>query len=213
MGPKTEFFTIENSNHINALQHIDVGGGVYIGFRISPKVFAEAGIVKNDYSVKFNIPLLVSGEEEIAYQNTVYPVFTSYQLGILGGYETRINEDWLVYGKGGFHLFLGRNLDRTGNVSTTQYLENGEPVKLTWYANEFETGNIIFRGDVGLYRNISENLAMDFFLSGRISNLPVNSVKLTLETNSINEQNIQIKNRAAGVGLNIGVKYKIRNFE
>ena len=211
MGPKTEFFSLENTQNIQKLTHVDVGGGIYLGMRFTPKVFAEVGMVKNDYSFKFEIPTPTDNEVLIGFENTVYPVFTSYQLGFLGGYETLLNEKWVAYGKAGFHLFLSKNLDRTGTITSTDFLDNNDPVKLTWYSNDFEAGNLIFRGDVGLYKNISENLALDLFLSARSSNLIVNSVKMTLESNAANEQNIVLNNQATSIGFNIGVKYKIRD--
>jgi len=213
MGPKTEFFTLENTQNIQKLTHIDVGAGAYLGFRFNPSVFAEIGIIKNDYSFKFEVPTPVNDEVLIGHENTVYPVYSSYQLGFLGGYETHLNEDWVAYGKLGFHLFLAKSLDRTGTISSTRYLDNGDPVKVTWYSNDFEAGNLIFRADAGFYRNVSENLALDFFFSGRSSNLIVNSAKMTLESNAANEQNIVLNNQATSLGFNIGVKYKIRNLE
>ena len=213
MGPKTEFFTLENTQNIQKLTHVDVGAGAYLGFRFNPHVFAEIGVIKNDYSFKFEVPTTIGDEVLIAHENTVYPVYSSYQLGLLAGYETRLNEDWIAYGKLGFHLFLSKKLDRTGTIASTKYLDNGDPVKVTWYSNDFEAGNLIFRGDLGFYRNVSENLALDFFVSGRSSNLVVNSALMTLESNAANEQNIVLNNKATSLGFNIGVKYKIRNLE
>ena len=87
-----------------------------------------------------------------------------------------------------------------------------EKARVTTYSNDFEAGNIIFRGDVGAYRNVSNSLAIDISVSGRASNLLVNQFQVEYITDGgRGEKNIFIESKGVSLGIYFGIKYKIHS--
>jgi hypothetical protein len=217
MGPKMEFHSIQNSSNVEMVPHIDVGAGFYLGKRFTKNISAELGIIKNDYSARFQINTQnLAGNDVAVFRDKVYPTYSSYQLGILGSYRGNLSEKWVAYGKVGFHIFLKKELDRTGSEFFVEEISTdgsfSESMDVTLYSNDFEGGILVFRGDAGVYRNISDDLALDLCISGRVSNLPVNQFSLEYQQNwNVPEKNILITNSAASLGFYLGIKYKINN--
>ena len=73
---------------------MDVGAGIYLGKRFTPpKIYAEVGLQKIDYSSRFQIATYsLDGEELKAFDKQLYPTFSSVQMAFLVGYESRFSE-------------------------------------------------------------------------------------------------------------------------
>ena len=218
MGPKLEMFQVSNPANLEMLPHVDVGAGVYLGRRISENFSAEVGVVKNDYTARFQIQTKnPEGEEVNLFSNSLYPTYSSYQVALLGQYRLPLNENWSIYGSAGFHAFLTKNLDREGILTENEtiYASNGDEVdnmELIYFSNEFEGGNLIFRADAGVYRRISENISIDLSFSGRAASQTVSEFTVEYSSNlGASAKNILISNKATSWGLNLGIKFKINN--
>ncbi len=220
MGPKTEFHRIENAPVIKLASHLDAGAGFYMGKRLSDNVSLELGFLKNDYSTKFNIETVsADGEKVEIYEDFIYPTLTSYQLGFLGNYRQPLSEKWTGYGNFGLHIFISKNLSNLGSTST--YYDRLrkdnvviEEFSLTTFKNTEGPANLIFRGDIGLYRNLNENLALDFNFSARASNLSLYSYNLDLTSNrGASQKNMKVNNQGVSLGFNLGVKYMVNSLE
>ncbi|MBT8327054.1 MAG: outer membrane beta-barrel protein, partial [Bacteroidia bacterium] len=204
MGPKLEYFQVQNAANLEMLAHIDVGAGVYIGKRFNEKFSAEVGIVKNDYTARFEINTKnPEGKELSLFGQSLYPTYSSYQIAVLGQYRVPINEKWIVYSNVGFHAFLTKNLSREGILTENEiiYANNGDEVdnmELIYFSNDFEGGNLIFRADLGVYRNITDNLAIDMSISGRAASQSISEFTVEYKSNlGASAKNILISNHAA----------------
>ena len=216
MGPKMERYVASGNLNVSAYPHMDVGAGFYLGRRFSEKVYAEVGLIKNDYSARFEITSENgAGEELKSFSKELYPTFSSVQVGLLAGYRMPMSEKWIAYGQGGIHFFLSKKLTRTGNQNFKDAATNAdntyeETMNVTTFSNGFEAGNIIFRADIGAYRRVSETLSIDLAISGRASNLPLN--QFTIEYSSFSNstpQQAEFTNRGVALNLVFGVKYRI----
>jgi hypothetical protein len=58
MGPKIDRYTVTQNDNVRAKLHMDVGAGVYVGKLITEQFYGEIGLVKNDYSAKFEIDII-----------------------------------------------------------------------------------------------------------------------------------------------------------
>ncbi len=220
MGPKMEFHQLENAKHLELLPHVDVGAGFYLGRRFNQNLSAELGILKNDYSVKFQIPVQnISGDEVLVFKDRIYPTYTSYQIAALGSYRKYLSEKWMVYTNFGMNLFLNKKLDQTGTEIISEQIqrleEPVETVDVTLYSNGFEGGFLIFRGDFGFYRNINDDMAIDFGCSARASNLAINEFNVAYAQNvgPRSETGVSIVNKGTALGIYFGIKYKINDLE
>jgi hypothetical protein len=219
MGPKLEHYVATGNANVSAYPHMDVGAGFYLGKRFTERVYAEVGLIKNDYSARFEITSQnMAGEELKSFSKELYPTFSSVQVGLLGGYRLPLSEKWTVYGQGGVHFFLSKKLTREGNqnfkdAATNEKNTYEETMNVTTFSNAFEAGNLIFRADAGVYRRVSETLSIDISVSGRASNLPLNqfTIEYTSFSNSTPQQ-AEFTNKGVAINLIFGVKYRINKF-
>lgn len=216
MGPKFEQHQIVNTQQVRMLPHIDVGAGIYLGKRFSEEWSAEVGLLKNDYSARFEIDTRnIQDEEVVAFENFVYPTFTSYQLALLGTYRFPTDRRWSYYATAGVQLFIKRSLSREGTLILTDEINpEEEPVEefdMVVYSNGFESGNLIFRADLGAFYAVNEDLSLDISLTARASNLLVNefSMEYSNFNGSIFEKDIHIRNSGKALQLSLGIKYRI----
>ncbi|MGB0851561.1 MAG: hypothetical protein ACPGTP_09945, partial [Bacteroidia bacterium] len=157
------------------------------------------------------------GEELSSFSDKVYPSFSSAQIGLNGGYRYEFTEKWTGYIQMGVQAFLSRKLEREGSQLQEEIAKNTESgyeenIFLTTYSNGLEAGNLIFRGDIGFFRVISKEIALDFSLSGRSSNLPLSSYKIEYNTSSeLDKKTAEITNYGKSLGFYIGLKYKFNN--
>jgi hypothetical protein len=212
MGPKFEFSTIENPQAIELVNHLDAGAGVYLAKRFNKQFAVEAGVLKNDYSVRLQAR---TEDDLIAFENFFIPTYTSYQLALLGNFQKQFSLKWSAYASAGFHLFLTKRLSREGLIESTDDLRDDDnfiirSYSLRTYSYGFESGNLIFRGDIGVTRQLSQSLALDLAISGRAANLPVHSfnVNYNLDFGEIGE-NVVVTNSGRALNLLIGVRYTI----
>ncbi|PCJ66395.1 MAG: hypothetical protein COA58_06355 [Bacteroidetes bacterium] len=220
MGPKLEQYVVNGNSNVTSIPHLDVGAGLYIGRRFTENIYAEVGLIKNDYSARLEITSQnMAGEELKSFSSQLYPTFSSVQVGLLGGYRLPLSEKWTIYGQGGFHLFLNKKLTRTGSQFFKEPARNEsgsyeEDIEVIAFSNDFEPGNIIFRGDVGVYRQISKSLSLDFSVSGRFSNLPLNEFKIEYSSfsNSTKQQAV-VANKGVALNLIFGIKYQINKYK
>lgn len=215
MGPKSEKFEVTGNDNVIAQNHIDVGAGFMLGKRFNENLYAELGMYKNDYSSKFEVlSLNKDGEELSSFSDKVYPSFSSAQIGLNGGYRYEFTEKWTGYFQVGVQTFLSRKIEREGSQLHIEIAKNNESgyeeeINLTTYSNGLEAGNLIFKGDVGFFRVISKELALDFSVSGRTSNLPMSSYKIEYNTFSeLEKKRAEITNYGKSFGFYIGLKYK-----
>lgn len=213
-----EFHSIENEQAVNILNHIDVGAGIYGGKRFTKNFSVELGVIKNDYSSKFDISTTYDKIPVRAFENFVYPTYTSYQLGVLGNYRKALGENWALFGQAGFHLFISKKLSRDGSVFTNSELVDSvggvlRQFEMITYSHNMEAGNLIFRGDLGLYYNVSSSLAIEMSISGRMANLPIHSFKIDYDLNDANPgKQVKITNSGKSLGLQLGIKYVVNSY-
>lgn len=216
MGPKIDKFH-STSEAVEMLPHVDVSAGIFVYKEINEDWRIHLGVVKQDYSAKFQIPVndVNTGNDEVFFKNYVFPTFTSYQLAIMPSYRYMINADLAVYGSAGLMLYLSKNLSRTGVEEKTEALVDEDlnelsSMTLTTFNNQFASGNYLIRGDIGLLYGIKEYLALDVSINGRFSSLEHGSFDLKYTDDSgINTGEDRIYNKGLGMGLNVGLQLKI----
>lgn len=216
MGPKFEFSSIENAQDIELVNHLDAGAGIYLAKRFNEQVAAEIGLLKNDYSVRLQAR---TDDDLIAFENHFIPTYTSYQLGLMGNFQKQMNDKWIAYSVAGFQLFLTKRLSREGLVETSENLVDEDNFILRRYAMSsysygFESGNLIFRGDLGLVRKLSPVLALDIAVSGRAANLPIHSFKVNYDLDNMQVgENVVITNTGRAINVLLGIRYTINPLE
>ena len=135
---------------------------------------------KIDYSSRLQITTYnVDSEELKAFDKQLYPTFSSVQMALLIGYESRFSEKWSVYGAAGIIFFVSRTLDREGSQLYDEMAKNDEtgyeePITVYTYSNDLEGGNILMRADLGLYRQVSKTLFLDMSIAAKSSSTPIN---------------------------------------
>lgn len=213
MGPKIDKFYAE-TGQVEMLPHLDVSAGLFLYKELVENWRLNIGIIKHDYSAKFQIKVndANTGREETFFKNYVFPTYTSYQLGIMPSYRHMITNDLAVYGSAGVLLYLSKKLSRTGIDERTEELIDPDmnqlsALTLTTYNNSFNSGNFILRADAGLLIGLKEYLALDISLNGRFSTLEHGGFKLEYtDDQGVNRGEDRIYTKAGGVGMNIGLQ-------
>ena len=219
LSPKLEQYKASGNENVEALPHLDVGASIYLGNRFTPKIYAEVGLQKIDYSSRLQITTYnVDSEELKAFDKQLYPTFSSVQMALLVGYESRFSEKWNVYGAAGINFFVSRSLDREGSQFYDEMAKNDEtgyeePIAVYTYSNDLEGGNILMRADLGLYRQVSKTLFLDMSIAAKSSFTPINEFEIEYTSNSnTNIQRARLETRGSSVSLNLGVKYRINKY-
>lgn len=219
LNPKMEQYKTSGNKNVETLPHLDVGASIYLGKRFTPKVYAEVGLQKIDYSARFQIKTRsIEGEELIAFDKQLYPTFSSVQMAMLGGYETRLSEKWSVYTNAGINFFVTRALDREGSQFYDEIAKNEdsgyeEPIDVTTYSNGLEGSNIFLRADLGFYRQVSKTLFLDISVTGKTSFASVNEFKIEYSSESNKAPQIAtFETNGSSLSLNLGVKYRINKY-
>lgn len=218
MGPK---YDIYNGDGGTAIPHVNVAAGATLGKLFTENIYAEVGVYKNDYTA--NIQLTDRDLNEVPYttnEKILYPTFTSTQLGGLVGYRFPIDaydDDWIIYVEVGVHNVFNKKLSREGSqtLSVPASTNDGfteQPMDVIIFSNGNESGSLIFKGNMGVYRKLNENLAADISISGRFSNLPLNEFQVEYALNGSNKQNAIFTTDGTQLGLYIGLKYTINKY-
>lgn len=215
MGPKLDKFHTTN-DAVEILPHIDVSAGIFLYKELTDDWRLYLGMVKQDYSAKFqiNVSDQNTGKNETFFKNYVFPTFTSYQLAVMPSYRYMINADLAAYASAGLILYLSKDLSRTGVEEKTEEIVDADlneisSLTLTTYNNQFSSGNFLIRTDIGLLYGIKDYLALDFSLNARFSTLEHGSFDLSYTDNSgVNTGEDRLYNNGLGVGLNIGLQLK-----
>ncbi len=219
MGPKMENYKVLNNDNVKALSHVDVGAGLLVGKRFTENFYAEAGVFKNDYSAKFEITTKnQDGIELKSFSDQLYPTFSTAQAGIFGGYRSEYSEKWTWYAQGGVQSTLTKKLEREGSqffyeIAKNEASGDEEQIEVITFSNGLGPGNLIFRADAGLYRSVSEHLAIDMSVSGRFSNLVFNEFEIEYFSQSEpQKKRAVLQNNAKSFSFSIGLKYKINDY-
>lgn len=220
MGPKIESYTSDAPN-AKGLINVNAGAGVSVGKLFTEQVYVELGLYKNDYSARYELTsVLANGQEVKTAGSSIYPTFSTTQLASIVGCRFNPGFNWQAYAEAGLHFFVARKLDREGSSTyneTAQNDETGDATELSIieFSNGLEPGNLLFRGNVGVYRALNERLSLDISISGRISTLPLNEFQVDYtEINSPNQnkQTARFSTNGAQIGLYFGIKYNINPF-
>ena len=167
IGPKYESYKVSGNEKVNALFHMDAGASIYLGKRFTENVYAEVGLLKNDYSAKFDVTTMGLGSREYRwFYQDLYPTFSSTQVALNVGWRQPYSQKISFYGSAGFQLFLSKKLRREGSQQHTRESTeevNGvkETIDLYTFSNGFEEGNVLFRADLGTFIKVSKFLFVD----------------------------------------------------
>lgn len=219
IGPKFEKYNVTGNENVNALFHMDAGASVYLGKRFTENIYAEVGLLKNDYSAKFDVITKNDlGTEYRWFDEDLYPTFSSTQLALNVGWRQPYSQKVSFYGSAGFQTFLSRKLVREGSqehVRQSIIEVEGEFEQFTMYtfSNDLEAGNVILRADVGTLIQVTKSLSVDLGLTARAATNTLNEFEIEYTSTSENEpKTATLSTNGAGMIFNIGVKYQIAEF-
>lgn len=219
IGPKYESYKVSGNEKVNALFHMDAGASIYLGKRFTENVYAEVGLLKNDYSAKFDVTTMGLGSREYRwFYQDLYPTFSSTQVALNVGWRQPYSQKISFYGSAGFQLFLSKKLRREGSQQhTRESIEevNGvkETIDLYTFSNGFEEGNVLFRADLGTFIKVSKFLFVDLGFTARSATDVINEFQIEYTSFSESEKKTAtLRTHGAGFMLNVGVKYQIAKF-
>ncbi|MBR9860349.1 hypothetical protein GYB22_06295 [bacterium] len=228
MGPKVENYNVADHPNLVPLMHLDVSAGLYIGKYFTESFSAELGVVKNDYSAKYqfelNDPSL--NREQVYFKNYLYPTMSTYQLAVSGAYRSYLanliglNNDpskkmrTTVYFQGGINFFLNRKLSKEGSEVQEEAIidENGNQIssfRMITCCNTKEAGNFLLRADIGINYALNNYLLLDISAQVKGATLPVSSFKVEYLDENQNQQIAEFSSKAFGIGLNLGIKIEL----
>jgi hypothetical protein len=216
LGPKIDRYTVTQNDNVRAKLHMDVGAGIYVGKLITEQFYGEIGLVKNDYSAKFEIDAIQpNGTVLTGFGNQLYPTFTTTQLSLAAGYRYPLSKKVTLYGQGGFNVIVNKKLSREGSQTFTEEVSNdefglAETLQVVTYSNGFGPGGFVFRGDVGAFIHVGKDLFIDLSLSARSSSLVLNEfdIEYIAESDS-QKRGARLSTKGTGFGLYLGIKYRI----
>ncbi len=216
LGPKIDRYTVTQNDNVRAKLHMDVGAGIYVGKLITEQFYGEIGLVKNDYSAKFEIDVIQpNGTVLTGFGNQLYPTFTTTQLSLAAGYRYPLSKKVTLYGQGGFNVIVNKKLSREGSQTFTEEVRNDEfglteTLQVVTYSNGFGPGGFVFRGDVGAFIQVGKDLFIDLSLSARSSSLVLNEfdIEYIAESDS-QKRGARLSTKGTGFGLYLGIKYRI----
>jgi hypothetical protein len=216
LGPKIDRYTVTQNDNVRAKLHMDAGAGIYVGKLITEQFYGEIGLVKNDYSAKFEIDAIQpNGTVLTGFGNQLYPTFTTTQLSLAAGYRYPLSKKVTLYGQGGFNVIVNKKLSREGSQTFTEEVRNDEfglteTLQVVTYSNGFGPGGFVFRGDVGTFIHVGKDLFIDLSLSARSSSLVLNEfdIEYIAESDS-QKRGARLSTKGTGFGLYLGIKYRI----
>lgn len=216
IGPKIDRYTVTQNDNVRAKLHMDAGAGIYVGKLITEQFYGEIGLVKNDYSAKFEIDVVQpNGTILTGFGNQLYPTFTTTQLSLAAGYRYPLSKKVMLYGQGGFNVIVNKKLSRNGSQTFTEEVRNDEfglteTLQVITYSNGFGSGGFVFRGDVGAFIHVGKDLFIDISLSARSSSLVLNEfdIEYIAESDS-QKRGARLSTKGTGFGLYLGIKYRI----
>jgi hypothetical protein len=216
LGPKIDRYTVTQNDNVRAKLHMDAGAGVYVGKLITEQFYGEIGLVKNDYSAKFEIDVIQpNGTVLTGFGNQLYPTFTTTQLSLAAGYRYPLSKKVTLYGQGGFNVIVNKKLSREGSQTFTEEVRNDQfgikdEIEVITYSNGFGPGGFVFRGDVGAFIHVGKDLFIDLSLSARSSSLVLNEfdIEYIAESDS-QKRGARLSTKGTGFGLYLGIKYRI----
>lgn len=216
IGPKIDRYTVTQNDNVRAKLHMDAGAGIYVGKLITEQFYGEVGLVKNDYSAKFEIDVVQpNGTVLTGFGNQLYPTFTTTQLSLVAGYRYPLSKKVTLYSQGGFNVMVNKKLSRKGSQTFTEEVCNDEfglteTLQVITYSNGFGPGGFVFRGDVGAFIHVGKDLFIDISLSARSSSLVLNEfdIEYIAESDS-QKRGARLSTKGTGFGLYLGIKYRI----
>lgn len=219
IGPKFESYKVSGNENVSALFHLDAGASIYVGKRFTENIYAEIGLLKNDYSAKFDITTQNNaGTEYRWFDEDLYPTFSSTQAALNVGWRQPYSQKVSFYGSAGFQTFVSRKLVREGSQqhireSVIEVDGVKEAIEIYTFSNDLEAGNILLRADIGTLIQVSNSLCVDLGFTARSAISSLNEFQV--EYASLSEPEVKtatLSTNGAGVTLNIGVKYQINKF-
>ncbi len=219
LGPKYESYNVSGNDEVNSLFHMDAGASIYLGKRFTENIYTEVGLLKNDYSAKFDVNTIGLGNHKYRwFNNDIYPTFSSTQIALNMGWRQSYSERVSFYGSLGFQLFLNKKLRRVGSQqyvreSNIEYDGARETIEIYTFSNGFEGGNVLVRADVGTFIQVSKFLFIDLGLTARGATDVINEFQI--EYTSLSEpekKTATLRTDGVGLMLNFGVKYQIAKF-
>lgn len=219
IGPKFEKYNVTGNDNVSALFHMDAGASVYLGKRFTENIYAEVGLLKNDYSAKFDVITKNDlGTEYRWFDEDLYPTFSSTQLALNVGWRQPYSQKVSFYGSAGLQTFLSRKRVREGSqehVRQSVIEVDGEFEDFTMYtfSNDLEAGSIILRTDVGTLIQVSKTLCLDLGFTARAGTNTLNEFQIEYTSSSDDvPKRATLSTSGAGIILNIGVKYQVNKF-
>jgi len=219
IGPKFENYNVAGSDEVNALLHLDAGASIYFGKLFTENIYAEAGLIKNDYSAKFDITTVgLGGQEYRWFDQDLYPTMKTTQASLSLGWRQPYSHKVSFYGSAGFQMFLSKKLSREGSQqhireSIVDVDGQKESIEIYTFSNGFESGNLLLRADIGTLIQVSKTLWVNLGVTARSAVDPINEfqVEYTTLSNQANKT-ATLSTNGAGLVLNLGVKYQIAKF-
>ena len=216
LGPKIDRYTVTQNDNVRGKTHLDVGAGIYVGKMINEQFYGEVGLVKNDYSAKFEIDVVQpNGAVLRGFGNQLYPTFTTTQLSLAAGYRYPLSKVMTLYGQGGLNVIVNKSLSREGSQTFTEEVRNDEfgitdEIEVITYSNGFGPGGYLFRGDVGTLIHVGKEFYVDVSLSARSSSLQLNEFDIEyIAGSNPQKQGAKLSTKGTGFGVYIGMRYVI----